>query len=541
MKRLIIISTLCSILITLAACSDDLSQIGSSTLPQGDGLSVMHGTVSVPTHTAYRDSVYVRTGYPLLGRIVDPDFGRVEASYLAQFYTSSEFGLDAYDASDSCTFDLLRTSAPRELGYDWDDFHYRSWDSLVGNRIDSMTLRIYYQTYYGDSLSPMQLSVYALNPETDFEALPEAEFYSNNDFSAYYSEANLLGRKAYTSANRELTDSVRSASGYMPYVEVVLTDQLKDAFYRAIVEAEVARDTDNPHHTEYEDVFASTEAFRRRVSSGVCIRPTFGDGSLIKVYYTAIYLFYSSFHKYDKDGTLLRNADDTADSTYVTNHVKYIAVTPDVIQMSGYQFADPHTPQRLEQPDTTYITTPQGYYTVIDLPVGQIINRMMDDPLRQPGDSSYFLNGATFYMQAYRPRGVLLNAAPTPTVLMVEEREMNRFFETGARPDSKTSCYASYVADSTRQDVYYYSFGNINSVILGLAEKYGWDKSTDTPIDADLTVPMAILPVELTTSTTSYTTSVLGVSSYILPTAIKMKRGDQAQQIQVIYSVEGTR
>ena len=517
-----------------------MSQLGSSTLPEGDGLSVRHDTFLVPSHTAYRDSVYVRTGYPLLGRIADPDFGTIEASYLAQFYASTQFALDAYDSADSCTFDLLRTSAPRELGYDWPDYHYRSWDSLVSNRIDSMTLRIYYQTYYGDSLSPMQLSVYALNPETDFEALPETEFYSNNDFAGYYSESSLLGRKAYTSANRELTDSVRGTSGFMPYIEITLTDELKDRFYRAIVEAEVARDLDNPHRGECEDVFASTSDFRRRVSSGICVKPTFGDGSLIKVYYTAIYLFYSSFHKYDKDGTLLRNADDTADSTYITNHVKYIAVTPDVIQMSGYRFADVRRDDRLAQPDTTYITTPQGYYTVVDLPVGQIVSRMMDDPLRQPGDSAYFLNGANFYMQAYRPRGVLLNAAPTPTVLMVEQAEMNRFFEQGKRPDAKTSCYAAYVADSTGQDVYYYNFGNINSVILGLAEKHGWDKASGQPIDPALTVPMAILPVELTTSSTSYTTSVLGVSSYILPTAIKMRRGDDAQRIQVVYTVEGT-
>lgn len=548
MKRIIyllplILAAQCIFLSTVS-CSDDMGDLGETTRPSSDGITIKSKTFDINTYTGYRDSVYVRTGYPLVGNITDPDFGQVTAGYLAQFYSSSKMGLDVKNSNDSTTFAILRTSAPKELGYDWSDYHYKSWDSIIGNQIDSMTVRVYYNTYYGDSLTPMQLSVYSLNPEVDFETLPESEFYSNNNFAKLYSEKNLIGRKGFTSANRELSDSVRALGDYLPYIEVKINDDLKNQFYKLCVEAAIARDTKNPHHGDFSDIFTNQKAMREKFLSGVCVRPTFGDGVMIKVYYTAIYFFYRSFHRYAPDGTLLRNAADDGDSTYIENHVDYMAVTPDVIQMSGYKMVDENQDNRIAEKDTSYITSPQGYYTIVDLPLGEIINTMEDDPLRIPGDSSYFLNATNFYLQAYKPKGTLLSKVPTPAVLMIEKDELTSFFEKGSLPDGNTSCYASYVGDSipkhnytTTDGMYYYNFGNINSVIKGLAKKHGWSKEGLKRIPKDLKVPMAIIPVDATTSKAG---AVLSVSNYIIPTATKIKSGEGMQKMQMLYTIEGT-
>lgn len=523
------------------SCSDEMGELGSSIQPPSDGITIKSTSLPITTSTGYRDSVYVRTGYPLLGNLADPVYGNISAGYLAQFYVNSNFSWDAYNSSDSIIFNLLRTSVPKSLGYDWEDYHYTPWDSLCDNHLDSITLRIYYNTTaYGDSLAPMIASAYELNKGIDFETLSSQEFYSNNDFSDYYSEEHFLGSKAYTSANRELSDSIRGSNDYMPYIEIKLTDDLKDRFFRAAVEASIARDKKNPHHGEFTDVFEDIDTFRRELFSGVCLKTTFGEGNLMKVYYTAIYFFYRSFHKYDVDGTLLRNEDDSADSTYITSHVKYIAVTPDVIQMSGYNFTDENKSERLDQPDTTYITSPQGYYTIVNLPVGKIINTMIDDPQRSADDNTYFLNGANFYLKGYKANGVLMSANPAPYVLMVEQSEMTEFFEKSILPDSKTSCYAAYVQDSVTNQLYYYSFGNINSVILGLAEKYGWSKDGDKRLEDDFTVPMAILPVELTTNAGTSSSTILSVSNYILPTAVRLRRGEGTQNLQMVYTFENS-
>lgn len=576
MKKLISAITAAFCIIVSSSCSDSLSEIGASTRPYTDGITISVDTFNVPIQTVFRDSVYIRTGYPLLGSLNDPYYGKLEASYLAQFYANEETSMNIHTTSnnqDSLLFDILKTSLVQELEKQepgqWAplSMYTSNFDSLVNNTIDSMTIRIYYESYYGDSLAPMQLSIYSLNSNVDFDALSESEFYSNNTFQQMYSKKNVLGRKSFTAANRELNESDRNASDYMDYIEVKLSDEYKDQFLRYAVHAALALDgkvaKEAPNYPKHVNIFTDQSALRSSWLSGVCVKPTFGDGVVINVYYTAIYFFYSSFHRYaDDKGTLLRNSADDGDSTYVTKHVKYIAVTPDVTQLTGLNFIDEHKGERLAEKDTAYITSPLGYYSTIDLPVGKIINRMMSDPLRN--DSSYFLKDATFYLKAYKPTYSTLAKNTAPTLLMVQLDSINTFFEEGTMPNRRTSCYASFTCDSIPKDnyldpnagLYYYGFGNINSVILGLAENAGWHKektqttdqwveilkskgklSADQTLD-DFYVRMALLPVDATTSS-SYGT-LLSIANYIHPTAVCLQKGSNKQSIQMIYSLEGS-
>lgn len=573
-------SVLC-MLVAATSCEDSLSEIGYSTRPESDEIHIKTDTLQCAVNTGFRDSIYVRTGYPLLGNITDPEYGSVKAGYLAQFYASTKIGLNVWE-NDSVTFDILRTSAPQGLGLDPKRVYNSHFDSLMNNTIDSLTLRIYYNTYYGDSLTPMQLSVYALNKDARLEKESNKAFYSNYDYEQFYDKKNLLGRKAYTSANRVLSDSVRGQKDYLPYIEIRLSEELKDQFLQNIVKAAIARDKKGKNEYGYTDIFSSIESIRQNFLSGVAIQPSFGDGSIIKVYNTAIWFYYRSFHKYNRDGTLLRNATDTGDSSYVSSHVQYMAVTPDVVQMASLELKDIKKEDRLQDTQAAYITSPQGYYATLDLPVGKAIRKMMDDEYRQ--DSAYFLNGANFSLMCEKPQGALLSSTPTKYVMMVEETKMNRFFEQSRLPDSQTSSIGTYVADSVRQQIYYYSFGNISKLILGMAQQESngsWNKKiastlqwaknlqkqhpdtflpgvdlsgmtdaayndfkTPSPLRSliqeaidEFTVRMAVIPVDVTTSSNSST--VLSVSNYILPTAVKIRKDNRKQFLQYIYTMGG--
>lgn len=572
-------SALC-FLITLGSCEESLSEIGYTTRPESDEIHIKTDTLQCQVNTGFRDSIYVRTGYPLLGNITDPEYGSVKAGYLAQFYASTKIELNDWQ-NDSITFNILRTSAPHELGLDPQGLYTSHFDSLINNTLDSLTLRVYYNTYYGDSLTPMQLSIYALNKDARLEKEPNKAFYSNYDFEQYFSKENLLGKKAYTAANRVLSDSVRGQSDYLPYIEIRLSEEMKKQFLESIVKASIARDKKGKQVYDYTDIFASIESMRENFLSGVAIQPSFGDGSIIKVYNTAIWFYYRSFHKYNPDGTLLRNATDTGDSAYVTSHVQYMAVTPDVVQMASLELKDIKKEDRLQDPDNAFITSPQGYYTKVDLPVGKAIRKMLDDEYRQ--DSAYFLNGANFSLMCEKPQGALLSSTPSKYVMMVEESKMNRFFEQSRLPENSTSSIGTFVADSVRQQIYYYSFGNISNLILGLAqleENGGWSKQmtstlqwaknlqrlhpdtflpgvdlsgmtdaayndfkTQSPLRAlvqeaidEYTVKMAVIPVDVTKSNSS---TILSVSNYILPTAIKVRKDNSKQFLQYIYTMGG--
>lgn len=577
------VSALC-ILVSVTSCEDSLSDIGASTMPNSDEIKIEADTLRCAVATGYRDSIYVRTGYPLLGNITDPEYGSVKAGYLAQFYASTNITLNE-TSNDSVTFDILRTSVPHDLGLDPKGIYTSHFDSLVANTIDSLTLRVYYNTYYGDSLTPMQFSVYALNSDAKLEKEPESAFYSNNDFSKYYDTSSFLGRKAYTAANRVLSDSVRSIGSYLPYIEVRLKDDLKNEFFKKIVAAAIARDAAGKANYNYTDIFANIESMRENFLSGVAIQPTFGDGSIIKVYNTAIYFYYHSYHKYSKDGTLLRNSTDTGDSAYVTSHVQYMAVTPDVVQMSSLELKDIKKDNRLSDTDYAYITSPQGYYATIDLPIGKAIRTMMDHPMRH--GYAYFLNGANFSLMCEKPQGSLLSSTPASRVMLIEESKMNRFFEESRVPDEAAAAIGTYVADSITNYIYYYSFGNLNELVIGLAGQTNhgsWNKETvatslqwaqqikavkpttflpelsQSTLDSytaedyknntdgirtivqsaldSYTVQMAVIPVDVSTS--SQSGAVLSVSNYILPTAIKVKRDISKQYLQYIFTQGGS-
>lgn len=583
-KLLVIIASALCILITTNSCEDRISDIGTSIMPQNDQIYVNSDTLQCRVMSGYRDSIYVRTGYPLLGNITDPDFGSVKAGYLAQFYASTSISLNE-SSNDSLTFDILRTSAAHDLGLDPKGIYTSHFDSLINNTLDSLTLRVYYNTYYGDSLTPMKLSIYALNKDARLEKEPESAFYSNCDFSKYYNSYNLLGSKAYTAANRVMSDSVRNQKDYLPYIEVRLSEELKDKFLRHMVSSAIARDKKGKQTYNYKDIFADIESMRDNFLSGVAIQPTFGDGSIIKVYNTAIWFYYSSFHRYAPDGTLLRNATDTGDSTYVTSHVQIMAVTPDVVQMSSLDLTDIKKDERLNDPKNTYITSPQGYYTTIDIPVGHAIRLAMDD--LQRSDSAYFINGANFSLMCEKPQGALLSTTPPSRVLMIEENRMNKFFEESRVPANEFAAVGTYVADSIKNNIYYYDFGNLQSLVTGLASEASngswrkhktltslqWAKQIkavrgyaflpsvsqsqlDSYSDADyetnrdgirtkvqqaldlFTIRMALIPVDVTTSAQSG--AILSVSNYILPSAIKVKRDNSKQYLQYIYTLGGS-
>lgn len=578
----------------MTACNDDMSELGMSTMPDDEKITSYHGLELVSVSGAFRDSMYIRTGYPLVGNIIDPALGKVTAGYMAQFYASKNIEMTEYTTTptntDSATFNILRTSV---MNKDWKyglskldpkgiytpkAFKERGmvWDSIINNQIDSMTIRIYYQTYYGDSLAPQQLTVYQLPENVKLDEEPNSHFYNgkwiDKAMEEYCQEDRIIGRRSFTAANRVLSDSVRESGSYLPYIEIKISDELKEKFLHASVEASIKRDKQfggRNTYPEYDDIFSNIADLRENWMSGVAVKSTFGSGCLVKVFNTAVYFFYRSYHKYDKDGTLLRNPDDTKDSSYVVSHVQYMAVTPDVVQMShvtseinvnrdkliaGFKMNEIVGYDNNNPDSCNIIVSPQGFYTNIDLPVGKIMRRIMDRVT--PKDSGYFLNGANFALMCEKPKGDLFLNIPPKNVLMVQEENMNSFFESRTLSDSTISV-ASYVADSVSNKIYYYNFGNISSLITSIArlsKNGGWEKGKTTSLEwakkiqathpktfmpgktiteyndevknalDNYTIRMAIVPVDITKNSTYGT--VLSVSNYILPSAIFVRKQD---------------
>ena len=451
-----LLSVLCFLMI---ACDDSLNQIGSSIRPNGDDLVPNSAVFELESSTYLADSIYLRTPYPLLGEIMD-DFYKttIRADYAAQFRAASNFSLDITGSSDSLEFKF-------------------GTDSLLNNDLDSMKIRIYYSTYYGDSLTPMVVTAYELTKE-----LPR-NFYSNMSFDSYYNPSNPIGTAAYTGLDMSVSDSIKEETDYVPYVDMFLSKELQDRFFNAI--------KNTP------EVFKDEESFEK-FFPGVYFKNTYGSGTLLRVEHTMMGLFYTTVHTVE--------SSKGEDSLVYKVRSKTLDVVPDVIQLNSLKAVTPN-PEIIDNDTATFVISPGSYFTQIDIPLGEII-----DTLEQNKDAeAQYLNGFNLSLRAYKPEAFFTQYQPK-YMLLIERSKINEFFENGSLPDNKTSFVTSFSSADSAKNVYKYNFGNINTLIINTADSIrsanGEVKSTDK-------LEMAVLPVSVRVSST--TGSILQISNYFLP------------------------
>lgn len=472
----------------LCACEDNLTNIGSSIRPDGDDLTVKSATFDIKSSTFLADSIYVRTPTPLLGEINDNLYGTIRADYAAQFYAQPGFNFDVYK-NDTLVFKLDQKG-----------------DSLYMNRLDSAILSIGYTTYIGDSITPMAVTAYQLS-----KTLPSSNdaFYSNVDFEPYYTPLKPIGTKGYTGKDLSVSDSLRNTEDYTPYVDILLDDEIKDRFLKAV------RETPEVFNNQ-----SSFEAF----FPGVYLKNTFGNGTILKVQSTTISFYYRSVY--------ITKSSTGADSTYFKYHMKYIAVTPDVVQLNNV--ANPiqpgGNPQILDNDSTTYITSPGGYFTQIKLPVGSIMQNLKENP----NATAEILNGVNLNMRAYAPTNIFSQEPPS-YMLLVRKDKMNEFFEKNLTPDKDETVALAILPErkDTSLATYGYNFGNINKMVLALAEEIKTaNGGTITEKDS---VTLAMVPVSITLDDYK---QVARISNYFMPGGISLKSGKNAPKGTVIYTLK---
>ena len=121
----------------LFSCDDSTTGIGDSTISAGDKINSGVATYNVSTRSILADSVYARTNTAYLGKYTDPQFGEFTADFIAQF-----------NCTDNFTF-------PETI-----------------QEITGIQLKLYYTSFFGDSLNAMRMQIDTLNkviPETELK------------------------------------------------------------------------------------------------------------------------------------------------------------------------------------------------------------------------------------------------------------------------------------------------------------------------------------------------------------------------------------
>ncbi|GHS90948.1 hypothetical protein FACS1894203_0790 [Bacteroidia bacterium] len=447
--KVILLSLLSGILFW--ACEDSINSVGTGMLPDEDRIGVYTDTIYLEASTVKLDSIYAKTVYGMLGEFYDPTYGSLKSSYLCQFYATS------------------KNVFP---------------DSVINNTIDSTVLRITYSSYLGDSLAPMEVSVYPVTKALD------KYYYTNMSLSDYYDMNRIWGRQGYTARNLNISDSVNVANIYRKSLSVRLPDSIGRKFY-------------NEWRKPAPNAFGSLNDFVK-FFPGLYVASTYGTGNILYVEFTDIGVYFN-YLATAKDS----NGDD---STYVASGASTFNVTKEVIQLNNYRSSND---EKLLQPsdDKAYVKTPVGIFTKITIPIPDVVKKMGKRKFTNAKLSLSVFEGDEWeYAIGYPKNMIVADMSLTTKLLAVNPDSVITFFENKRVADGKTSY-------TTTLGSYAYNFGNISAVI---------QNAIDNAPDKNL--ELLLIPVMTqTSSSTDYSTS-----HYLYPSGITFKKDKEHLKLSIV-------
>jgi len=382
------------------SCDDSTTGIGDSTIAAGDSIPAGAAIYHAHSRSILADSVYARTSTAYLGKYTDPQFGEFSADFIAQF---------------NCT----------------DDFEFPE----TVQEVTGLQLRMYYDTYFGDSLNAMRMQVDTLN-----RIIPEKElntFYTSVDPTQYYDPSSKpVARKAFAARGAATNDStivsynsLGEPTSYTYYwQDVKLPTALGKHMY--------------DKYTENKNNYKDAEQFIKNVLKGVYVHCTHGDGTILYISDMQLRLSFTY---------LIESSSGKVDS--LINGATVFAATKEVIQANHFQNSE-RLKELTEETEHTYLKTPAGIFTEVTLPIDEISEMHLRDTLNAVSVTFTRYNEKS---NSKYPMGIPQN------LLMVRKRDMYNFFEKNETFDGITSFIATYTESGEESNKY--TFSNIASLV----------------------------------------------------------------------------
>lgn len=388
----------------LIACDDTTGTLGTDLMPEHDVISTSTATYKISTRTQITDSVLANTSTCYLGCVVDPETrAKTTCDFMAQFHVHEKFQMPQREKM------LLDEN-----------------NEII---IDSCDIRIYFDKYYGDSLTSMKLMVQELDTANVME---EGFRYYTNINPNDYVNSNSQNNVSMTYAVKDFMRPSNETDGttYYRSIRVPLTSNygkfMIDKFY------------ENPNN------YRNSYAFIHHVCPGFYFKITGGVGSMIKTVITTLNVYFR-YHTINEAGR------DT-----IIAGLQRMAATEEVIQTTHVENI---LPSEMTNPNNqySYIKSPAGLYTEVTLPVNDIVGG------EHYGDT---INSASFNLRCYPAENQnKYKLSPPPTILLLRKSEQYSFFEKNKL--TSTEAYLSNYNGLHNS----YAFDNISQLIKKLRDE----------------------------------------------------------------------
>ncbi|MCS3176996.1 DUF4270 domain-containing protein [Candidatus Bacteroides intestinigallinarum] len=537
--------------ITFWGCDDNTAGLGLGMFPGSDqNINGQLRTYPVTTSSVPAGRIYAKTNIGYVGKFTDSQFGTYQAGFLSTLncpegltfpglYNNTAFGNNnkitntmVEKASDSDDIVLIHKDPNDESS------------EVIGN-IHTVELYLWYNSYFGDSLTACRLSVYELEKELE-KAENKDYYYTDINPDEFYKESDILGSKVYTAVDLSVKDSIRNSDTYVPSVHLTFEKSIAERVGGNILR-EFRKAQDKGAKFDNKEFF---KAFK-----GLYVRSDFGDGTVLYVNQVQMNVVYKCYAIDSIKGTP-HLTHDGKDSTYYAYRV--FNSTREVIQANRLD-NDSKIDDLIENDKScTYLKTPAGIFTEAVLPISKINEELYGDTLNAVkltfSNYNQSSNSSNFGMSA------------PANVMLIREKEKDRFFAKNQLNDGVSSFLTSH-STSTNQ----YTFNNITGLInacvndrkaaerdinekgevkytvyntdTGIDEPKSTNKITeweeDTKWDRVVLIPV-LVTYDSSSSNNYYGTSsnIIGIQHDLRPGYVKLKGGQDggALNLEVVYT-----
>ena len=264
--------------ITFFGCDDNTAGLGLGMFPGSDqNINGKLTTFDVTTESVHAGKIYAMSNIGYVGKFTDETFGTYQAGFLAELNCpkGTTFpGIFNYDKNTA--FDNKNKPTQTMVGEggnakDKEDITFvRDENNKIIGNIHTIELYLWYDSYFGDSLTASRLSVYELG-DAEKELNENNAYYTDINPEEFYTPQNLLGTKAYTAVDLSVKDSIRNLSTYVPSVHVSFKDDAAIRIGKEIIQHAYKAGTNF-------DNKAFREAFK-----GIYVKSDYGDGTILYI------------------------------------------------------------------------------------------------------------------------------------------------------------------------------------------------------------------------------------------------------------------
>lgn len=485
--------------ISFWGCDDNTGKLGLDMFPESDQkINGKLSTFDVTTESIEAGRIFAKTNLGYVGKFTDEEFGLYEAGFLAQLNCPDLMTFPQAFSGDT-------ESGKGEMMTNFENTaegvgkNYTIIKDESGNEIGNCQISIYlwYDNYFGDSLTACRLSMYELdqkNGDKYWSKDPDA-YYTNIDPEKYYDKTtSFLGSKSYTAVDLSISDSIRNLSSYNPYISITLDQQKTQELGKLIIQG----GRTNELYKEFKDIFP-----------GVYIKSDYGDGTILYIKDLQMDVRFLE-HATDSitGGKLLTSAGKDS----VVYNGRSFNSTREVIQANRLENDQEKIQECISNPNWTYLKSPAGIFTEATLPINEIEKALQGDTL----------NAVKLTFSNYNQPNKKFGMPIPSTVLLIRKAEIDLFFKDNKLTDGVSSFLTSHTS-STNQ----YTFSNITKLINAcIADKEKGSEWLAKNPDWDKVVLIPVLVTYDSSSSSGYgSPNVIGIQHDLKPGYVRLKGG----------------